>query len=340
MNATTTRNEWLDQVERQAARIRAQIASMTSYVQKAGGSAADIEKLCASFYSSLAKLYQEDFQIANAIQSSDLLLRIEGQYLHGRTPRLSLISSVFTSVRRKVGGVAYAISGLIEAAQKSKEVDLELSAYSTGSLYLGFNLPDPSDDDGDGGNLLGQNDPLYKATKEAIRTIGFVSQRVSSGCDESESVKDISDPLVRDTTLAAVQGLAPSGKSKIDSVMIIGREMEKMEFATLTPTLRKSVREWLHKPIQSSESAEFGGVVREIDLDLHRITIRRLEGMKIEEVRCIYTEDKIPNARDYVDKSVIVAGKVQRDNFGNPRLLQVENMRLKNTTKSNDPQLL
>jgi predicted RNA-binding protein len=146
--------------------------------------------------------------------------------------------------------------------------------------------------------------------------------------------------VIRDTALAAVQGLAPSGKSKIDSVMIIGREMEKKEFATLTPMLRKNVREWLHKPIISSEFAEFGGVVREIDLDLHRITIRRLEGMKIEEIRCIYTEDKIPNARDYVDKSVIVAGKVQRDNLGNPRLLQVENLRLKNAVKSSEAQLL
>lgn len=341
MSAVTTSGQWMGQVEKQAARIRAQIASMTAYVQKAGGGAAEIERVCASYYKSLEKLYTDDFPIAYAIENSDLLLRYEGKYLHGRTPRLSLISSVFTSVRRKVGGVAYAISGLLEQAQKNKEVDLELSAYSTGSLYLGFNLPDPNEDEGEGANLLGENEPLYKATKEAIRTIGIVSQRISAGADEANALEGISDLLVRDTALAAVHDLAPSGQKKVESVMLIGRDLETNEFATLTPTVRKNIQSWLHKPIQSNEPLEFGGVIREIDLDIHRITIRRIENMKIQEIRCIYTEEKVPNerAREYVDKSVIVNGKVQRDAFGNPKLLQIETLRLKDGKKE-EAQLL
>src|SRR5262249_7347008 len=150
--------------------------------------------VCSPYYRSLQKLYREDYSLAHALETSDLLLRLEGDSLRGKTPRLSLISSVFTSVRRKVGGVAYAISGLVDAAQKNKEVDLELSAYSVGSLYLGFALPDPKEDDEGKPNLLGEEDPLYKATKQAIRTIGMVSQRVSAGADETALKNVISDP--------------------------------------------------------------------------------------------------------------------------------------------------
>jgi hypothetical protein len=333
MSVATTNGEWIGQVERQAARIRAQIASMTAYAQKAGGGVAEIERLCSPYYNSLEKLYREDFSLASAIENSDLLLRYEGRVLQ-MMPRLSLISSIFTSVRQRVGSVAYAISGLVEAAQHNKEVDLELSAYATGSLYLGFTLPNPANEEG---NLIGENDPLYQATRQAIRTIGVVSGQLSAGANEEEVAREFPDALVRDTALAAVQGLAPSAKSKIDSVMLIGRDMPKKDFSTLTPDIRKSVRQWLKKPIESETTGEFIGVVREIDLDIQRFSLRRLVGTKIQEVRCAYSEEVASKASQAVDKqfSVIVSGKVHYDNFGNPKLMQVESIKRKDGEEVN-----
>lgn len=326
MSVETTSGPWIQQVERQAARIRAQIASMTDYVLKCSGTAADVERVCDSYYLSLSELYQKDFPLARAIETSDLLLRLEGRPIQDKTPKLSLIASVFTNVRRRVGGVAYAISGLVNEAQQYKEVDLELAAYATGSLFLGFNLPDPNSDDNLATLLLGENDPLYIATKKAINTIGIISQKIASGAEFVEMEREISDPLVRDIALSAVQGLAPSVQSKIDSVMLIGKDLPTKEFAKLTKETRKNVRGWMKKPIQSHDKEQVIGVIREIDLDLHRFALRRISGMELQEVRCIYSAKFASQAKALVDKSVIVSGSVQRDHFGNPRLLQVESM--------------
>jgi len=325
MSSPTTSGQWLAQVERQAKRIRSQIRSMTLYVQQAGGSDAEIERVCSPYFRSLEQLYREGYPIACAIETSDLLVRLDGFALEESSPRVSLISSVFTNVRRRIGGVAYAISGLVEAAQKSREVDLELTAFASGSLYLGFALARPETEE-DGAGLLGDDDPLYQATKKAIHTIGVLSQKLTSGADESEILREIPDPLLRDTALDAVQGLAPGPRSRYRSMMITGKDFPSKEFSTLTPDLRRNVRELLKKPLDSEEFGQFTGVVREIDLDIQRFELRRLEGTTLQELRCIYTDEILPNPQEYVDKQVMVSGRVQRDSHGRIRLVQVTNI--------------
>lgn len=328
MSHTTVNGEWTALIERQASLLRAQISSLTAYTQRCGGTAEDIHRLCSPYFDELARIFSEDFQLAKAIEQSDLLLRLDGIALHRKAPRVSLISGVFTSVRRQISSVAFAISGVLRPkGTLPKDVDLGLSAFATGSLYLGFTLADPNVDDSGVPTLLGEVDPLYAATKEAIKVIGIVTHQVTEGADLKEIEAELKDPKVRDTALAAVQHLAPSGKSGFDSVMVTGREFPSSKFAAMTPETRANIKELIKHPVYSTERDSFDGTVRELDLDLHRFELRRLVGSEIQEIRCVYPNQYSDSqAREWLDKKVHVKGTVERNPEGVPRLLEIEEL--------------
>jgi hypothetical protein len=315
MSTSATSGEWVGQAERQAARLRRQIASMTAYVQQGGGSVQEIEQVCAPFYASLAKLYQDDYPLAQAIESSDLLVRLEGAAIDEKNPRLSLISSVFGKVRKGVGSVAWAIARVSNRQSLPEDVDLGLTAYATGSLYLGFCLPPQ------GATLM---DPLYDATKQAIHALGVVSERIEQGKSEVDIARDFPDPKVRDAALSAVQHLSPSGHMGINSVSLTGREFASKSFHKLTPESRSAIRKLIEHPVKSDEPLEFIGIIREMDLDLRRFELRRLVGSETEEVRCIYPENYDAQAVEWLNGKAKVFGKIERGQDGKPRLLQVE----------------
>jgi hypothetical protein len=68
-------------------------------------------------------------------------------------------------------------------------------------------------------NVLGQEDPLYQATREALRVLGVVTRALASPHPETEIGTAIPDPKIRDTALTA---------ARCASVVAIGQKWNQL----------------------------------------------------------------------------------------------------------------
>ncbi len=135
---------WQELIDTQARRLHQQIAATQRLVTESGGSPELLDQACQPYYQLLDRLYREDLPLANAVDSSDLLLHLDGVGLQTVNPRLSLVAGVFGDVRKQVSGMIKILAGAIdENLSLPKEIDLGLSSFARGSLYLGFSLPEP-----------------------------------------------------------------------------------------------------------------------------------------------------------------------------------------------------
>lgn len=275
----------------------------------------------------LEELYDHDLRLAQVRDSSDLLLRVEGEAFD-HDPRLQLVSSVFTNVTSQVTDLTKAILGVwADGRVTPRSVDLGLSGVARGSLYFGLRaqLPDVKK-----ATLLGEHDTLYTSTKRALEIIDEVAHTVQRDADHvslEEVSEVIVDPKVRDAALVAVQRLAPSGRRGIESVTVSGAE-ESRKPAELTAHHRKAIRESLDKPVIRGEVIEFQGEVREIDLDSRRFDLRGIAGEQIRDVRCAYRSVADVNPRNLLGATVRVRGLVERAADDIPRLMSVTGLQI------------
>ena len=323
-------DSWGKVLSYKARLLHQQLSSLQSWVELAGGNDEVLEMLSAPYYEQLQELYEEDFPIIRAIETSDLLLRFKGPAVDGGYPKVSLLTGVFSDVRGQVGRVAKSIAGISEIPYQRipRELDVNLAALARGSLYMGFTLPSPSDPSELDTAPLFEDETLYDAAREAVRVLGIVTKSVSQGSSLEDISKIVSDPAVRDATLSAIENLSPSGRKGITAVEIGGKDAQDMEARVLTPATRSKVREWLEDPIRGQDFGYFEGTVREIDLDSRRFELRRIEGGTVDYIRCTYGPNLEDVAREWLDKPVRVSGMVEFDQEGRPRILRVENSEL------------
>ena len=323
---------WKDVLDYKARILYAQIARMQQAVSAQGGDDELLEELCEPYVELLKSLYAEDYPLAKAVEESDLLLRLEGPAISRENPRVSVITGVFSKVRKEVASVAKSIAQISHSKKRiPKEMDLGLSAFARGSLILGFTLPSPEEIEGSQGgqqSLLGEQDPLYQAARQAIRTIGLVTQHIGEGKPLEDLSKVIPDAQVRDSALLAVESLAPSRRQGIDSVSIAGKEIRELETAPLTYAVREEIHKQLRHPVISEEEVTILGDVREIDLDAHRFELRHIENLEVNDVRCVYNVQSDEEASEWLNKHIRVTGKVDRDTAGKPRLLEVASVEI------------
>jgi hypothetical protein len=308
---------------------------MQEGVTEQGGDERLIEELCEPYYELLRSMFAEDYPLAKAVEQSDLLISLEGPAISRDSPRISIITGVFSKVRIQVTKLAKAIANLKERGTPA-EVDLGLSAFARGSLVLGFSLPSAAEVS----ELQRMDQPLladlveeqrvFQAARDAIRTLGIVTRHVTEGRPLEDLPTIIPDPKVRDTALAAVKDLAPTGRSGINSVRISGREMADMGISRpLTAAIRESVGKTLERPITTSTTAElpvpvsFVGDIREMDLDAHRFDLRHIENMEVNDLRCSYLDATDEEAKQWLGKTARVIGVVERDAAGKPQLLEL-----------------
>lgn len=330
-NSTEPR-KWKDVLDYKARILYAQIARMQQVVNENGGGDELLDELCEPYAELLKSLYTEDYPLAKAIEESDLLLRLEGPAINRDSPRVSVITGVFSKVRKEVASVAKAIAQISHSKKRiPKEMDLGLSAFAKGSLILGFTLPSPEEiEESQGGqqNLLGEQDPLFQAARQAIRTIGLVTRHIGEGKPLDELSEVIPDAQVRDSALLAVENLAPSARQGINSITIAGKEIRELETAPLTLAVREDIHRQLRHPVVSQEEVTIVGDVREIDLDAHRFELRHIENLEVNDVRCVYTEQSDEEASEWLNRHLRVTGKVDRDSAGKPRLLEVASVEI------------
>jgi len=322
MRGGPTFPNWSSVLKRRAELLHQQIAAMQRLVQESGGSEEMLDKACVSYYRLLDEIYEKEMPVAHAMDISDLLLHLNGEGLETMNPRLSLVTGIMGDVRKQVGTmIKTLVSSLNEAVELPREFDLGLSSFAHGSLYLGFCLPSP----GNGYAVL-TGDPLFKASREALSTLGTVAEHIEEPNAYDLIRRDFADPKLRDAALSAVGQLAPSGRRGVSSVEIGGRALQNKTWRTLTPQTRQQVRTWLERPVLSDEVIELRGRVRAIDLDLRRFDLRRIDGGNLPDLRCIYSASFDIPAKRWLDSTVIVRGQVETYQ-GMARLLQVQSVR-------------
>lgn len=323
-------DDWKGVLDYKAHLLFAQIAHIQNELKALGSSIDQIESLCSPYYELLESLYSEDYPLANALENSDLVVRLKGVDVDKDQPRLSVITSYFGKVRTQVTNIAKAIADLNNIGRRMpKQFDLTLSAFARGSLVLGFSLPTIEDlEVPNQSTLFGTEDPLYKAAREAMKTLGVVSHFVAQDSPANVLAEAVPDAKIRDIALAAVNDLAPSGRTGISSVAIAGREIGSFESNLLTKETRSTIKRALEHPVESAEVATFPGHVREIDLDARRFELRHIENLEHNEVRCVYNESYTDaEASKWINKYVTVSGKVERDANGKARLMEIESIK-------------
>jgi hypothetical protein len=312
--------------------LHSNIARLQQQAAAAGATPQTISTLCAPYLDLLKEVYTEEYPLARAIEDSDLLLHLEGPAASVPNPSVALIAEAFKKVRTQVASVAKAIAQMSPTSRMiPREVDLGLAAIARGSLYLGFTLPTGTglrEKEAGQVNLLGEDDLLYQAARQAIKTIGIVTEHVAQnptaqGFDELEEM--VPDAQVRDVALTAITKLAPVGKG-VTKVGISGKGTNPSD-SILTPAVRKELRRHLADPVKKDDQerpSSFTGKIREIDLDAQRFELRNLEGESVSMLRCSYTNKSDKEVRGWLGRRVKVTGFAARDKEGRPRLLAVE----------------
>ena len=322
MNGDETFQDWSSVQQRRAQILHQQIAAMQRLVSESGGSEEMLSQSCASYYRLLDEIYEKDMPVARALDRSDLLLHLDGEGLQTKSPRLSLVTGIMSDVRKQVGMmIKTLVSSFNEGVELPREFDLGLSSFAQGSLYLGFSLPEPAP-----GYVALSGDPLFEASRQALATLGAVTEHINEPNAYELIKREFADPKLRDAALSAVGQLAPSGRRGVSSVEIGGRALPKGAWRTLTPHTREQVRAWLEKPVLGEEIVELRGHVRAIDLDLRRFDLRRVDGGSQPDLRCIYPAALDARAKKWLDATVIVRGQVESYQ-GVARLLQVQSVR-------------
>lgn len=318
-------NSWKGVLDYKAHILYSQIAQMQTEMSALGNNTEQIEMFCQPYYSLLESLYTEDYPLAKAIETSDLVVRLKGTGIDKNNPRVSVISSYFSKVRTQVTNLAKAIADIDTGNKRVKEFDLALTAFAKGSLVLGFSLPTLEDlEESNQPSLLGEEEPLYKAARQAMKALGVVSHYVAQNATLEALSEAIPDAKIRDVALSAMNELAPSGKQGVSSVAISGKEAGELEQGVLTKETREIIQKVLKHPVSSKETATFNGVVREIDLDAQRLELRHIENNELNEVRCIYGNYSDRDAAEWLNKVVTITGIVERDANNKARLMEIE----------------
>lgn len=328
MNGETVQfDRWKSVLDYKASLLYSQIARVKSEFTAQGTDADLIEEFLEPYYASLKSLYTEDYALAEALENSDLVVRIEGRAVDKDSPRVSVVSSYFGKVRTQVTKIAKALANLDDRQRRlPKEFDLTISAFAKGSLILGFSLPTTQDlEEESQVSLFGVNDPLYLAARNAMKTLGVVSKLVIEDASTEALAEAVPDAKVRDIALSAVRELAPSGRTGVSSVAIAGKGIGNFDQGKLTRETRSIAQKAMKHPVESDEIVTFHGQIREIDLDARRFELRHVEHLEANEVRCIYDESHTDSAASkWINKLVTVSGRVERDANGKARLMEIQ----------------
>lgn len=319
---------WVQSTRNKAKILTDQIASTRQYIAALGGSDENFHDVSAQLFQHLEKLYSEELPLSNAFDKSDIIFRLEGPGITEESPRASIIANQLTKVRTQVTKIVKAISGVTSNhAVRAEEIDLGVAAMARGSLILGFTAIPPSEiDEGKGkkATILGRNDPVFMATKRAIREIGVVTKHVGEKEFRDRIAKEIPDPKVRDAAIIAVQEFSPTSQSGISSVSIGGREVSN-EFKMLTGEDRTSLRRVTRLPVLAKRHTieTFVGTIREMDLDARRCELRQIVGLPKVSLRIAFDEDHAKHAKKWLDMRLQVVGQVDRSPDGTPRILML-----------------
>ena len=94
---------WTDAVEAKARIIHGQMLAARTLANSNGAAPDGVER---PYLDLLNELYRNEFLFAQLVDSSDLVARFEGPALSGRDPTMSIVTSMFSSLRKQIQGIA------------------------------------------------------------------------------------------------------------------------------------------------------------------------------------------------------------------------------------------
>ena len=280
----------------------------------------------------LAKFYAENLSLAKLVDSSDLLLHAEGPGAANHTPRLGAVNWLCTSAEKQIRRLMKAMLPMMHGGNQRalRDLDLRLTGLAPGSLYAGFALAGTHTNQNH--NLLPDEDVhLLGLLRGSIHALPVVPQYVGMEVVDREIMEALPDPALRDAALVAAYELSPTGAKGIHTIEISAPRATESSART-TQTLGQKERVVLREAIQGqpmmrqAKHGSFTGVLRGIDLDSRRITVRNISD-DINALRGALI-DNAAQAKSYLDKRVRITGDYECSADGKPRMMRVETIEL------------
>jgi len=247
-----------------------------------------------------------------------LWIRLAGEYINIWNTPISVWSSVMSNLKNSVSSVAKALMKNENISDKliNSLSDFEVTGIESGSLKIGFNIHLEEQLE------LFENIKLNNATsliEEALIIILETSNWFAKGKDIEELNSLFESESIRDYVIAKTVILMPSSKSKFSIIEYSGSILPVDRPITLDKKSRKRITEFIKKNKDEIEIEKIG-VIREIDLDKKRITLRQVED-SASEIFCIYNDDNFNQVKDYLDLKVKITGVIK---INKPTLLYIK----------------
>lgn len=320
-------NEWTEAVEAKARIIHEQLAAARAIAERNGSSADEITQ---PYLDLLGSLYRDEFVFAQLIDTSDLVVRFTGPAVSSVDPTVTIVTSLFNTLRDQIRGVTKSIIGLSgdENVKWPSELDPHLSGLAHGSLIVGISIHPPDEGSNYGQvKVPGVSWEVVESIRGAVRSIATVARHVHEDrIDENAIQSDFPDPAIRDTVMVAASKLAPSGRKGYDSVAFYEPRETGVEAPLLTVRSRRMLNQSLTRSVRVSGQGSFEGVVRAIDLDTRRFEIRNVKD--IGAIRCMYEPSQQESAKNVLDRRIRVDGNYETMENQKPRLIAVTSIKV------------
>lgn len=242
--------------------------------------------------------------VATAVESeSPLWLRLFGENVHWPAASSSLLTNYLESLRKGVQTVAeFLHHGEVSGGRSMQELrdacDFEVVSFQPGSIRVGLRLPDVQLDE-----LLPnqQANPAEQALDE------FLEAAAWAGSGEAEAVLEnrFADATKRRILLNALKPLLPRPRGQVEGIELSGWRVRRAAAIRLTRETHTKVDGAIDHTVQERPE-EHEGDLREIDLDELRFTLR--DPAKPSEIRCVFEENILEQAKAALDKRVRVSG--------------------------------
>lgn len=279
----------------------------------------------------LVRLYREDMALAGLLDSSDLLLHAEGPGASENSPRLSAVNWLCSGAEKHIKHLLAAMLPMAGNLSRlaSKDLDLRLTGLAPGSLYAGFALAG-TDAGSASASLLPDDVAMLDWLRKALHALPVVPQFVGTDRMDKSIMEALPDPALRDAALVAAYELTPTGNKGIHTVEIsapraddsIARQPHAMGLKERV-VLREAIRG--EPMMRRIKNGSFTGILRAIDLDSNRITIRNISS-DIPGLRGALAD--IGVAKGFLDQWVKIEGDYECSADGRPRMMRVSAINL------------